>query len=109
MLYSDYAPSFGAPSYLAEASKQETTKTAYPPIGTCHGGHRAYHDTSAGMGIWINKQTEGVSSTSWILYLFAAVIWLLYGLQLKDKPLIISSILWLVMESAVVAGTVLYG
>lgn len=59
--------------------------------------------------IWIKKQAEGVSGISWALYLFAAVIWLLYGLQLKDKPVIISSTLWLFMEAAVVLGTVLYG
>jgi len=58
--------------------------------------------------IWVMKQAEGVSGLTWGLYLIAAVIWLLYGLQLKDKPIIISSILWLFFESAVVVGTILY-
>lgn len=58
--------------------------------------------------IWVKKQAEGVSSLTWGLYLIAAVIWLLYGLQLKDKPIIISSILWLGFELAVVVGTLLY-
>ena len=58
--------------------------------------------------IWVVKNAEGVSSLTWGLYLIAAVIWLLYGLQLKDKPIIISSILWLFFESAVVIGTIVY-
>ena len=58
--------------------------------------------------IWILKKAEGVSGLTWGLYLIAAVIWLLYGLQLKDKPIIISSVLWLFFESAVVIGTIIY-
>lgn len=59
--------------------------------------------------IWFKHQAQGVSATTWGLYIGAATIWLLYGIQLKDKPLIISSALWIVTEAAVVAGTLLYG
>ncbi len=59
--------------------------------------------------IWVKQEAAGVSSVTWALYISAAFIWLLYGLQLKDKPLIISSILWVFAESTVVAGTLLYG
>jgi len=59
--------------------------------------------------IWVNRQAEGVSSLTWGLYIGAAVIWLLYGIQLKDKPLIISSTLWIITEAAVVVGTLWYG
>lgn len=58
--------------------------------------------------IWVNHQAEGVSGLTWFMYIGAAVIWLLYGLQIKDKPLIISSILWVFMELAVAIGTVVY-
>ncbi len=58
--------------------------------------------------IWVMKRAEGVSGLTWGLYLIAAVIWLLYGLQLKDKPIIISSVLWLFFEAAVVIGTLMY-
>lgn len=54
--------------------------------------------------VWVNRQIAGVSLTTWMMYAVAAVIWLLYGLQLKDKPLIISSGLWILTELAVVAG-----
>lgn len=58
--------------------------------------------------IFANKQAEGVSGLTWFLYIFAAVIWLLYGIQLKNRPLIVSSILWIVAEATVVTGTLLY-
>ena len=58
--------------------------------------------------IWIKHQAEGVSSATWSLYISAAVIWLLYGIQLKDKPLIISSFLWIITEATVLVGTLLY-
>lgn len=58
--------------------------------------------------IWYRKQAMGVSTVTWSLYIGAAFVWLLYGIQLKDKPLIISSSLWIVTEAAVVAGTLFY-
>jgi len=56
--------------------------------------------------VWVNKQTSGVSIHTWGLYAFAAIIWLMYGLQIKDKPLIISSCLWVLMDSVVAVGVV---
>ncbi|MCA9331823.1 hypothetical protein KC968_02675 [Candidatus Saccharibacteria bacterium] len=58
--------------------------------------------------VWIDKEVAGVSGTTWGFYVFASVVWLMYGLQLKDKPLIISSTLWVVTEAAVFIGVVLY-
>ena len=57
--------------------------------------------------IWIKHQSEGVSVLSWSLFAIAALIWLLYGLKIKDKAVIISSSLWVVTEAAVVAGVLL--
>lgn len=54
--------------------------------------------------VWVNHQKAGVSLLTWAMYVVAAFIWLLYGLQLKDKPLIVSSSLWILTEAAVVAG-----
>lgn len=58
--------------------------------------------------IWVNQSTEGVSTFTWTMYFAGAVIWLSYGLQIKDKPLIISSTLWVITEFSVVLGLVLY-
>ena len=58
--------------------------------------------------IWVNQSAGGVSELTWGLYIGSAIIWLLYGLQLKDKPLIISSFLWVLTDVAVVVGAIVY-
>lgn len=58
--------------------------------------------------IWFKHSASGVSAATWGLYIVAAFIWLMYGLQLKDKPLIISSTLWIITEAAVFVGTLIY-
>lgn len=49
----------------------------------------------------------GVSLSTWSLYLFASAMWLVYGLKRRNGPLIVSGLLWVVTEAAVVAGALL--
>jgi len=58
--------------------------------------------------IWSNKQAQGVSLLSWSFYLIAAVIWLFYGIKVKDKAVVIASILWVLVECLVVVGIIVY-
>lgn len=58
--------------------------------------------------IWSTKQAQGVSLLSWVFYLIAAVIWLLYGIKVKDKAVIIASVLWVFVEGLVIAGILVY-
>lgn len=58
--------------------------------------------------IWVMHKVAGISVLTWSLYAVSACIWLYYGLQLKDKPLIIASALWVFMEVPVVIGVLLY-
>ena len=59
--------------------------------------------------IWVKHQVAGVSFATWFTWTIAALVWLLYGLQIKDKPLIISSSLWFVIEGIVTLGIIVYG
>ena len=54
--------------------------------------------------IWINKQTAGVSILTWSGFLLAALVWLIYGINQKDKALIISGSLWAITESLIILG-----
>jgi len=54
--------------------------------------------------IWINKQTAGVSILTWSGFLLAALVWLIYGINQKDKALIISGSLWTITESLIILG-----
>lgn len=58
--------------------------------------------------IWVNNNAGGVSSLTWGLYTIPAIVWLMYGMQLKDKPLVISSTLWIGMELIVFTGSIMY-
>jgi uncharacterized protein with PQ loop repeat len=58
--------------------------------------------------IWSSRSASGVSRLTWSGDVVAAAIWLIYGCTQKDKPLIMSSALWIIAEGLVVYGTVLY-
>jgi len=51
--------------------------------------------------IWQTGNVEGIAISSYIIALVAIVCWFFYGMYLKNKPLIITSIL-----SALILGTV---
>ncbi len=58
--------------------------------------------------IYKNENVEGVSITTWTLYTFSSCIWLYYGIYRKDKPLIISGLLWVSSQALVVIGLLKY-
>lgn len=58
--------------------------------------------------IWINKLTAGVSILTWLGFLLAALVWLIYGLSQKDKALIISGSLWVITEGLIILGLLIY-
>jgi len=59
--------------------------------------------------ILIEKDASGVSLISWIMYTVMAIPWLIYGLVHKEKPIIVSYSLWLLLNSAVVIAALVYG
>ena len=58
--------------------------------------------------IWKSKDATGNSLTTWTFYILSAVIWLAYGIKLKNKPIIFSSLLWVITESIVVLQILYY-
>jgi len=58
--------------------------------------------------IWISQNAEDVSLLTWVLYTLTAIFWLLYGIAHRNKPIIISNILWVAMEIPVIVGTIIY-
>lgn len=55
--------------------------------------------------IWVvDKSAAGVSVITWTLFVLMAVIWLLYGIVHKQRPIIISNALWIVAQSLIVLG-----
>jgi uncharacterized protein with PQ loop repeat len=59
--------------------------------------------------IWVGQQAAGVSVLSWGAYLLSAILWLWFGLQKGDKNIYLPCVGWIVLNSAVVAGALVYG
>jgi uncharacterized protein with PQ loop repeat len=59
--------------------------------------------------IWVNHRAAGVSLLSWGAYCVSAVVWLWYGLQKRDKNIYLPCIGWILLDSAVVVGALVYG
>jgi uncharacterized protein with PQ loop repeat len=59
--------------------------------------------------IWITRRAAGVSVLSWGAYLISAVVWLWYGLQKRDRNVYLPCIGWILLDSAVIAGALVYG
>lgn len=57
--------------------------------------------------IWSNNNTAGVSLVTWFFYALTSCIWLAYGIIRKDKPLMVSGILWVTSQGLVVLGLLL--
>ena len=58
--------------------------------------------------IWVGRDAGGVSLISWLSYLAAACLWFVYGLQKRDKTIYLACIGWILLDSAVVIGVVMY-
>ena len=55
--------------------------------------------------IWVGRNAGGVSLVSWVSYLFAACLWLVYGMQKHDKTIYLACIGWILLDLPVVAGS----
>ncbi len=58
--------------------------------------------------IFSTHQANGVSATSWILMSVVTLPWIFYGIAHKDKTIIVSFILWEIVNLMVVAGALIY-
>lgn len=59
--------------------------------------------------IFTTKSAAGVSLTTWVLIFIVTFPWILYGMAHKEKNIIVSFILWEVVNFSVVVGVLLYG
>lgn len=52
---------------------------------------------------------EGVSLFSWTGFVFFALLFLMYGIIHKIKPMIITNVLWLIVDGMVIGGALIHG
>ncbi len=59
--------------------------------------------------IFVKQEATGVSIVSWSLYLLIGLITLAYGYFHKLRPIIISQVLWSIMNVLIIIGILMYG
>ena len=59
--------------------------------------------------IWIDRQTAGISLWSWITYSIGSFVWFVYGVRKQDRIIYLPCAAWLLIDSAVVVGVLMYG
>jgi len=60
------------------------------------------------LDIWIGRSTAGVSLVTWGAFLLMSFFWLAYGIMHRDKPIILTYICWIAVESMIVFGIIIY-
>jgi uncharacterized protein with PQ loop repeat len=56
------------------------------------------------VAVWSSRGPSGVSVVSWGAYLIVACLWLVYGIQRRDKTIYLACIGWIVLDALVVIG-----
>lgn len=59
--------------------------------------------------IYLLQQAAGVSALSWGTWALLDIPWILYGMAHRERPIIMTYTLWLVVNAIVCAGAILYG
>ena len=59
--------------------------------------------------IWILEDASGLSLVTWTLWIFVDSIWIIYGYVHKVLPIIISHSAYILVQTGVVIGIILYG
>src|SRR3989344_4768273 len=59
--------------------------------------------------IYTKHNASGVSSITWLAYIFTSTIWLYYGIIHREKVIIINGVLGIILGSLIYIGTLLYG
>lgn len=59
--------------------------------------------------VYAKHNATSISISSWLLYLFFDLLWLWYGLAEKQKAIVVSSLLFTILEGLVAVGGFLYG
>lgn len=58
--------------------------------------------------IYVFKEVAGLSLLTWNFWQALSIPWLLYGIIHKEAPIIVSSILWIAVQTTVIIGIILY-
>jgi uncharacterized protein with PQ loop repeat len=58
--------------------------------------------------VWVNHNVAGISLFYWLAQAAMNTIWLTYGFVHKEKPIIITNMLWVALNVIVAIGVIVY-
>ena len=58
--------------------------------------------------IYTKQSAQNVSSLTWGAFVLFGIPWLIYGIVHKEKPVIVLYALWIVIDSLIFIGTIIY-
>lgn len=59
--------------------------------------------------IWVNRSAVGVSYITWVVYLVNSIIWTVYGIAHREKPIVFTFAFIAVLNIVIVSGIILFG
>ncbi len=59
--------------------------------------------------IWQLRSAVEFYLPTWLLYVLGSSLWMIYGMRIKNYPLIIVSMMWLLAYCPMVVGIMLFG
>ena len=59
--------------------------------------------------IYSEQSATNVSLLTWLGYLFFGIVFLVYGIVFRLKPIWVGQIIWVTMQVITVAGIIIYG
>lgn len=59
--------------------------------------------------IYSNRNASNVSTATWMYFVIASLVFLIYSIKQRIKPLIMAYSMYLIIEIVIVAGIIRYG
>ncbi len=59
--------------------------------------------------IWLYKSAAGVSVISWFSFSIISLLWFIYGILHKDKPILIMNLGLIIVQVFIAVGALIYG
>lgn len=60
------------------------------------------------VAVFTNKSARDVSIATWITFDVASIFWFYYGLVHRERAIIITQSLWLIVQTTLILGILLY-
>ena len=58
--------------------------------------------------VFMTQDTKGLALVTWTVWVLLSCVWLVYGLLHKEMPIVLSNLIYIVLQGAVVSAILLY-